>query len=542
MKSKIFYFIFLIVLSLSGQETRASLEKKNFDLIKQINALEQELKKNKSSSSTSLLYLKKLDEKLAKQSKLMSNIQKEKRLLDDEIYLKQLEINKLNRELKKLRADFQKFLLYSYKKKSLQNKFLFMISSRSIAEVYRRIHYLKIISQYQNRQAEKIKKRIYAIKLIYKQRQKSLVDKEILLEKEKIFQKNLNAEKLEQKTILSNFETDKDKILDKIKLNQKLQQELKSRIAKAIQEEIRVAKEKAELERKKREAELARLKAIEAERLRVAAEEEKKRLAAELVRKNAEELERKKLEAERLKKENELSLLKKEAEEKRKLAVLAEEESAKRRDIVKADNLAKELEVEKIAKEKELALLREKENSKISEIKRLEALRLAEKNERDAINESKKEEYNNASVGSAELSSIDFSKLKGNLFSPISGGVLVGKYGKNPHPLLKGIMVNNNGIDIAASNDKKAKAVFGGKVSAIYVVPGGNKAVLVQHGSYFTLYHNLKDIYVSKGDTINANQNLGLVYTDSDGNTILNFQVWRETSTEDPELWLKRFY
>lgn len=67
---------------------------------------------------------------------------------------------------------------------------------------------------------------------------------------------------------------------------------------------------------------------------------------------------------------------------------------------------------------------------------------------------------------------------------------------------------------------------------------GGNKAVMISHGTYFTVYNNLATVFVSKGDKITNRQELGKIYTDSDNNTILDFQVWKGTSKQDPARWV----
>ncbi len=120
-----------------------------------------------------------------------------------------------------------------------------------------------------------------------------------------------------------------------------------------------------------------------------------------------------------------------------------------------------------------------------------------------------------------------FVANKGKLPWPVANGRITQGYGRQKYPGLN-VYVNNNGIDIGTNNGASARAVFKGKVSAIISIPGGNKAVLVQHGNYFSVYNNLGEIYVSKGQTVKTKQSLGKVYTDSKtGETTLNFQIWK---------------
>jgi len=154
----------------------------------------------------------------------------------------------------------------------------------------------------------------------------------------------------------------------------------------------------------------------------------------------------------------------------------------------------------------------------------------------------KRSEATGKSVLSAEAVRIstEFQKNKYKLTWPVSSGFISGKFGKQPHPVLKGIVIENRGVDIQTSKNEKVKSVFEGEVATVAFVPGMNSVVLVRHGEFFTLYAKLKTVSVKKGDKIQANQELGLIFTDNEGNSELQFQVWKNTQKLNPEYWLKR--
>lgn len=133
-----------------------------------------------------------------------------------------------------------------------------------------------------------------------------------------------------------------------------------------------------------------------------------------------------------------------------------------------------------------------------------------------------------------------FGKNKGRLPWPVKKGVVYNYFGVHPHPFLEGIFIQNNGIDISTEQGAKARAVFNGKVSKIIAIPGGNQAVLLSHGAFYTVYGNLKDINVSPGDFVEAKQQLGTIFTDKadDNRTTLQFQIWRYNKKVDPLYWL----
>ena len=133
-----------------------------------------------------------------------------------------------------------------------------------------------------------------------------------------------------------------------------------------------------------------------------------------------------------------------------------------------------------------------------------------------------------------------FSKNKGLLMWPVKG-TITGRFGSQPHPVLKDVTINNKGIYISATPDSKAMAVYDGVVSQCFTVPGGNNAVIVRHGKYLTVYANLTQIYVKNGDKIKRNTPIGKIYKEADTNkATLFFQVWEEKTLLNPQLWLHK--
>jgi murein hydrolase activator len=140
----------------------------------------------------------------------------------------------------------------------------------------------------------------------------------------------------------------------------------------------------------------------------------------------------------------------------------------------------------------------------------------------------------------SQLLAANFSANKKKLPWPVERGLVVGRFGKHKHAVAEQVVIDNKGIDIATAKGSKARAVFEGEVISILRIPGANKAVLVRHGNFFTVYSNLTDIYVNRGDTVKRGQDLGLIYTDDEnGKTILHFEVWENTTVLDPQTWLQ---
>lgn len=136
----------------------------------------------------------------------------------------------------------------------------------------------------------------------------------------------------------------------------------------------------------------------------------------------------------------------------------------------------------------------------------------------------------------------DFATNQGKLPWPVEKGTITGRFGKHEHPVLKGVMLQNNGVDIATSSGSTARAVFAGEVTGLTNIPGAGWLVIVRHGEYLTVYANLEDVSVKQGDKVKLKQSIGKVATDqSEGTTVLHFEVWKSGGVKmDPELWLTR--
>lgn len=131
-----------------------------------------------------------------------------------------------------------------------------------------------------------------------------------------------------------------------------------------------------------------------------------------------------------------------------------------------------------------------------------------------------------------------FEENKNKLKWPVASGFVSSKFGKHPHPVIKGIMEDNPGVEIQTSQNAQVKSIFEGSVVAVAIVPGMNNMVLLKHGEYYTLYARLKTVNVKRGQLVKADEVLGEVFTDKDGITELHFEVWKEFVKLNPESWL----
>lgn len=133
----------------------------------------------------------------------------------------------------------------------------------------------------------------------------------------------------------------------------------------------------------------------------------------------------------------------------------------------------------------------------------------------------------------------DFEKNKGRLPWPVENGTVTGEFGKQQHPVYKEVVLDNKGLYIQAPKDSKVRAVFEGEVTSCLVL-SNTYAVIIQHGSYRSVYSGLSKLSVKQGDKVTAKQVIGTLYTDpeQDNKTELYFQIYKNRDIENPRRWL----
>ncbi|AFK02781.1 Peptidase M23 [Emticicia oligotrophica DSM 17448] len=130
-----------------------------------------------------------------------------------------------------------------------------------------------------------------------------------------------------------------------------------------------------------------------------------------------------------------------------------------------------------------------------------------------------------------------FAASKSRLPWPVQRGFISDRFGVKEHPVLNGVLINNNGIDIQTSTNATVRSVYAGEVKDVTEIPGLGKVVLIQHGEYFTVYANLKQIFLSIGQKVSAKETIGTA-GESGGAPEINFQIWHNSEHLNPEGWL----
>jgi len=366
-------------------------------------------KKEKSAVNVFLIQANKIKLK----EKLINTTAKQEKLLSNDMYINQVQVNKLKKELKVLKEDYAKMILKSYKSRSEQSRAMFILSSESFLQAYKRAQYLKQYTNFRKNQGLEIQsKTAQLVDFNAKLDGQRQVKKKIIAENQKEKQ-SLEIEKKEQQKLVNSIKKDKNKIIADTRAKQAEAKRIDRQIDRLIREAIAEANRKAAAERAK-------------------------------------------------------------------------------------DNPGSTASTAPVSSSK-IALTPE-----------------------------------------GKILAADFKANRGKLPWPVEKGFISLGYGDQPHPLHPSITVHNSGVEITTEQGATARAVFEGTVSSVIVLSPINRAVMIQHGDYFTVYQNLSQVFVSKGEKVNIKQSIGKVRTSGDtGKTVIKFLILQNTSNNNPEGWLQ---
>lgn len=414
----------------SQESQQEKLEQRKAQIQQEIKDNEKLLQsvKKKEKSAVSVVIIQ--ANKIKLKEKLINTTERQAKLLSNDIYINQLKINKLNRELVILKEDYAKMIVKSYKSRSEQSRAMFILSSNSFLQAYKRAQYMKQYTGYRKMQGVEIKSKsdqltVYNEKLgVQKSAKQKLIQEN---EKERL---SLLKAKQEQERVVKSIKKDKNKIAADIKKKQQEARTIDRQIDRIIREAIAEANRKAALEKAMKKAE-AEAKAGDSK------EEIKKRAKA----------------------------------------------------IVSAAPAVSSAKIVLTPEEKILA--------------------------------------------------DNFKSNRGKLPWPVEKGFVSLPYGDQPHPQFTSLRVHNSGVEITTESGSTARAVFAGEVTSVMVLSPVNKAVMIQHGDYFTVYQNLSSVNVSKGDKVSIKQNIGKIRTNGEtGRTVLKFTISQNTTYNNPASWL----
>lgn len=408
----------------SQSSQQEKLEQRKAEIQKEIRENEKMLQnvKSKEKSAMNVFLIQK--NKIRLKETLINTTEKQTKLLANDMYINQMKINKLNKELLVLKEDYATMIVKSYKSRSEQSRAMFILSAENFLQAYKRAQYLKQYTSFRKNQGEEIKtKSTQLVNFNDKLNGQKVVKQKLLVENKKE-KETLEKEKQEQEKLVNSIKKDKNRIVSDIRKKQRESKTIDKQIDRLIREAIAEANRKAALEK-------ARAKAL-ADKPNATPKE----VAA---------------------------------------AVAKAPVSSSRIELTPEDKLIAD----------------------------------------------------------------SFKANRGSLPWPVEKGFISLGYGDQAHPIYNTLVIHNSGVEITTNEGATARAVFGGEVASVMVLSPVNKAVMIQHGDYFTIYQNLSSVSVSKGDKISIKQSLGRVRTNGDtGKTVIKFLLLQNTTYTNPQGWL----
>ena len=476
---------------------------------KKIKQQEQALKANKEDVAKRLKDLLLINGEIDENQQHIEGIQKDIHHIEGNIDILKTQLSTLTEQLKDRQAKYIRSMRYMASNRTMQDKLMFIFSAKNFYQMYRRLRFVKEYAQYQKAQGEAVKAKQIQIDAKHHQLQQVRGQKNNLLYKGQQERTKLEANKGQQQNIVAGLQQQQKTIQAVIDDQRKKDAALNAQIDRMVEIEIAKARARAAAEAK-RKAELAAA--------------EKKRREAEIARKKAA--------AEAAARENARRI-----EEARQREMAAKEAARK---AAAAEQAARQAQREQAAKDAAAAKSVAEQRAKEAEVARQAAERKEKVDAERAKVEITKVEEQQENI--QKFSTVDrmmnngFESNRGRLPMPITGSYkIVSHFGQYNVEGLKGVTLDNKGINIMGQNGCQARAVYDGEVSAVLSY-GGSTVVMLRHGAYISVYANLKSASVSRGQKVSTRQILGVVGIDN----ILQFQLRKERTKLNPEAWLGR--
>lgn len=404
---KLKHIVFCLILIFSVQmlfaqpDKQAELEQQRQKLQEEIKQINNLLFSTKKRGQSVLAEVENIASRIQVRENLIKVTNQQANLITREINSNQSRIEQMRKELEVLKEDYAKLIVQSYKSKSDQSRVMFLLSSESFLQAYKRAQYMQQYASHRKKQGEEIESKTLELQelnktLLVQQRQK-----QALIEENRVARNQLLGERKQQEELMATLKRDESKYTAQIRERQ--------REAAAIDKQIE--------------------------------------------------------------------------------------------DLIKAA--------------------------------------IAESNRAAGGTVKERESTKFVMTAEAKALAANFTGNKGKLPWPVERGVVVTRFGTTQHPTLPNIKTYSSGVEIATGEGANARAAFDGEVLAIIVIRGANKAVQIRHGDYITVYQNIDDVYVKRGDKVTTKQEIGRVFTNpSTGKTILKFLIFQNTTKLNPSDWV----
>ncbi|BCS85500.1 MULTISPECIES: murein hydrolase activator EnvC family protein [Prevotella] len=486
---------------------------------KKIKEQEKALRQNQADVKQRLQHLITLNTQIDERQKNIDGIQQDIHHIEGNIDILKAQLQTLERQLADRKAKYIKSMRYMARHNTVQDKLMFIFSAKNLAQMYRRLRFVREYADYQKAQGEMVKTKQAQVTGKHVQLEHVKGQKSNLLYMGKKEKTALVGQQDEQKKVVASLQNQQQTIQKVIAEQRQKDAVMNAQIDRLVAQEVAKARARAAAEAQKRAA------AVAASKRRAADLARKKAAAEAAARENARRVAEAKEKEERLKAEAESAAraadaarqAQANADESRKKAAAETASRAAAAERNRAEQAAREAQAQRVAAERKAA---------VDDARQKKIIAAATKEADDVQKFSTVDRMMNGG----------FEANRGRLPMPITGGYrVVSHFGQYNVEGLNGVTLDNKGINIKGSPGCMARSIYDGEVSAVFGY-SGSMVVMVRHGAYISVYCNLRSVCVSRGQKVSTRQALGTVGTDN----ILQFQLRKETSKLNPEAWLGR--
>lgn len=479
--------------------TSAEMKRREESTQKEIRLTRQQIQENEKAVKTGLAQIERLDADIAVSRQKVNDMSRQVNTLDSRINSLNSQIDANRRQLDLMRDKYLKALKKMRLTRGKTSALAFIFASDNFNQALRRMRYLKEFSRWRDRQTDAINAKVDELDRQTRLLAGTKAEKNRVLRSQMTAQSNLESQRSRQDVLVADLRRNGQALKSHLAKKQAEANDLRNQIAALIAAEQRRAEEQRRVEERKRA-------------------EEERRLAEE--RRKAEEERR--LEAER----------------EQALAEAAESVKASKE---KKKESAQVKEKRKSTKKKEQAKTKQEKQSKKQTSKGGDYAQARKRKPRGdmasaSAGSSKAGDKAKAATGGS------FEQHRGSLPRPVSGQFrITSRFGRHPLPELPDVVYDNPGIDAEVSPGASAQAVFAGRVSGVYMLPGYATVIIVNHGNYYTVYGNIASPGVKVGDNVKQGQSLGRVASDPDDSShaSIHFEVWKNRDKLNPSDWIR---
>lgn len=489
--------------SRKAPESKAELQRRQQAAQAEIAETRRKIQENDRQVSRNLAELGKLQGDIETAKKQVAATRNQVTTLQNRIGTLEGKIAQGDKEVARMRGEYLKAVKAVRKRKGSNSTLAYIFSSKSFGEARRRMRYLREFSEWRKKQTDEIQNELNVLNR----------ERAALAQSRDMYDKALAKNVTAQKQLETQYGK-QDAIVVQLKANGSA---LKTHLAQK-QQEANALK--------------GRVAALIAAEQRAAEQREAERLAAE--RKAAEQ---------------------RAAEQRAAEQRAAEERAARDRELAMTPKPGKAEEAKEPAKEKPKetkAKEQRKRRPKQPKQEKTEPQKNASNSGREYADARNRRPRSDASVpsgsssasasGSKPTGGSNFASMRGSLPRPVGGAFnITSRFGPHSLPDLPDVVYDNPGIDAEVARGATAQAVYAGKVSGVYMIPGFSTVVIVNHGGYYTVYGNLASASVKVGDVVKQGSAVGRVADseDSPGHGQIHFEVWKNRDKQDPLAWIR---